>query len=62
MARCNTQANDMAKTTNNWKTPDATVSGRHIWLRLKSSPFVAFPKSLYLTSLLWEEMLVKLAG
>ena len=29
MARCNTQANDKATTTNNWKTPDATVSGRH---------------------------------
>ena len=29
MARCNTQANDMAKTANNWKTPGATVSGRH---------------------------------
>ena len=29
MARCNTQANDMAKTTNNWKTPGAMVSGRH---------------------------------
>ena len=23
------QANDMARTTNNWKTPGATVSGRY---------------------------------
>ena len=29
MARCNTQAKDKATTTNNWKTPGATVSGRH---------------------------------
>ena len=29
MTICDTQANDMAKATNNWKTPDATVSGRH---------------------------------
>ena len=29
MARCNTQANDMAKIANNWKTPGASVSGRH---------------------------------
>ena len=29
MARCNTQANDKATITNNWKTSGATVSGRH---------------------------------
>ena len=29
MIKCNTQANDMATTANNWKTPGATVSGRH---------------------------------
>ena len=29
MARCNTQANDKATLANNWKTPGATVSGRH---------------------------------
>ena len=29
MVRCNTQANGMAKIANNWKTPGATVSGRH---------------------------------
>ena len=29
MITCNTQANDMATTTNNWKTPGASVSGRH---------------------------------
>ena len=29
MARCNTQAKDKATTTNNWKTPGASVSGRH---------------------------------
>ena len=28
MARCNTQANDMATTTNNWETPGTSVSGR----------------------------------
>ena len=26
MARCNTQAKDMATTANNWKTPGASVS------------------------------------
>ena len=29
MTRCNTQANDMAMTKNNWKTPGTSVSGRH---------------------------------
>ena len=29
MTRCNTQANDMATTANNWKTPGASVSGCH---------------------------------
>ena len=29
MTRCNTQAKDMATTTNNSKTPGTTVSGRH---------------------------------
>ena len=29
MIRCNTQANDTTTTTNNWKTPGATVSGHH---------------------------------
>ena len=29
MARCNMQANDMAKIANNWKTPGAMDSGRH---------------------------------
>ena len=29
MIKCNTQANDMATIANNWKTPGATVSGRH---------------------------------
>ena len=29
MIRCNTQANDMATTANNWETPGASVSGRH---------------------------------
>ena len=28
-AKCNTQANDMAKTAKNWKTPGASVSGRY---------------------------------
>jgi hypothetical protein len=32
------------------------------WLGLKSSPFLAFPSSLYLTSLLWEEMLLNFKG
>ena len=29
MAKCNTQANDMATTTNNWKTPGASDPGRY---------------------------------
>ena len=29
METCDTQANDMAKATNNWKRPGATVSGHH---------------------------------
>ena len=29
MAKCNTQANDMATTANNWKTPDASDPGRY---------------------------------
>ena len=29
MAKCNTQANDMAKTTNNWHTPGASNPGRY---------------------------------
>ena len=29
MTRCNTQANDMATTTNNWRTPGTSVSGRY---------------------------------
>ena len=29
MTRCNTQANDMATTANNWKTPGTSVSGRY---------------------------------
>ena len=29
MARCNTQANDMATTANDWKTPGASESGRY---------------------------------
>ena len=29
--QCGTQANDMAKTANNWKTPGAMVSGRYIY-------------------------------
>ena len=29
MIRCNTQENDMATMANNWKTPGASVSGRH---------------------------------
>ena len=29
MARCNTQANDMATTANNWKTSGASVLGRY---------------------------------
>ena len=29
MTRCNTQAKDMTTTANNWKTPGASVSGRH---------------------------------
>ena len=35
MARCNTQANDIAKTANNWKTPGTMVLGRYnvaIWV------------------------------
>lgn len=42
--------------------PDIITSSGSMgpWLGLKSSPFLAFPSSLYLTSLLWEEMLVKL--
>ena len=29
MAKCNTQANDKATTTNNWRTPGATNPGRY---------------------------------
>ena len=29
MIRCNTQANDRATTTNNWRAPGTSVSGRH---------------------------------
>ena len=29
MARCNTQAKDMATTANNWETPGASDSGHH---------------------------------
>ena len=29
MAKCNTQANDMATTTNNWQTPGASNPGRY---------------------------------
>ena len=29
MAKCNTQANDMATTANNWQTPGATDPGRY---------------------------------
>ena len=29
MAKCNMQANDMATTVNNWKTPGASDSGRY---------------------------------
>ena len=29
MAKCNTQANDMATTANNWKTPSASDPGRY---------------------------------
>ena len=29
MIRCNTQANDMTTSANNWKTPDTSVSGCH---------------------------------
>ena len=29
MAKCNTQANDMAKTANNWMTPGASNPGRY---------------------------------
>ena len=29
MAKCNTQADDMATTVNNWKTPGASDSGRY---------------------------------
>ena len=29
MAKCNTQANDMAKTANNWQTPGASNPGRY---------------------------------
>ena len=29
MIKCNTQANDMATTTNNWKTPGASDPGRY---------------------------------
>ena len=34
MAICNMQTNDMATTTNNWKTPGASVSGRYTTLIL----------------------------
>ena len=34
MARCNTQANDKATTTNNWGTLGTSVSGRHNLLAL----------------------------
>ena len=30
MAKCNTQANDMATTANNWRTPGATKPGRYM--------------------------------
>ena len=36
MARCNTQAKDKATTTNNLKTPGASVSGRHNTLPLRA--------------------------
>ena len=40
-----------------------TISGsKGSWLGLKSSPFVAFPASLYATSFWWDDMLVKLLG
>src|SRR6266566_2954189 len=44
--------------------PDIITSSGSMgpWLGLKSSPFLAFPSSLYLTSLLCEEMLVKFSG
>ena len=29
MAKCNTQANDMATTVNNWRTPGASDLGRY---------------------------------
>ena len=29
MAKCNTQANDMATTMNSWKTPSASNPGRY---------------------------------
>ena len=29
MVKCNTQANDMATTANNWKTPGASDPGRY---------------------------------
>ena len=32
MIKCNTQANDMATTTNNWQTPGASDPGRYNWL------------------------------
>ena len=34
MAKCNTQANDMAKTANNWRTPGASDPGRYMKLAL----------------------------
>ena len=42
--------------------PDIITSSGSMgpWLGLKSSPFLAFPSSLYFMSLSWEEMLVKL--
>ena len=35
MAKCNTQANDMAMTANNWQTPGASNLGRYINLQAK---------------------------
>ena len=35
MERCNMQANDKATTTNNWRTPGTSVSGRHNTPRLR---------------------------
>ena len=40
MAKCNTQANDMATMANNWQTPGATNPGRYtrlafVWRRFE---------------------------